>query len=55
MRELRKRPDIRENERRRNNARTRALWRLADEHPDEFRRLYLAEIGPPVLAADPSG
>jgi hypothetical protein len=57
MRELRKRPDIRENEHRKNNARARALWRLAALHRDEFERLYLIELGPPVMAltADPSG
>lgn len=33
-------------ERLRSNARQRALWRLAELHPDEFQSLYLDEIGP---------
>jgi hypothetical protein len=31
-------------ERRRNDARARAVWRLARMYPDDFRRLVLEEL-----------
>lgn len=45
MRQLRQsRPKVYDNEKRRNAARGRALWRLAEEHEDRFRELYLEEV-----------
>lgn len=45
MRQYRKRnPAKYVDELRRNNAQSRALWRLAELHPDEFRRLVLEEL-----------
>ena len=45
MREFRAtHPDLRKRERRTNKARSRALWRLADLHPDDFQRLVLDEL-----------
>lgn len=38
------RPDVRERERRENNARTRALWRLAHLHPAQFAALLDDEL-----------
>ena len=37
-------PQSRAKERQQNNARSRALWRLADEFPDRFRELVADEL-----------
>lgn len=45
MRELRQRNrDLYERDRRRNRAHSRALWRLARLHPDEFDALVAEEL-----------
>ncbi len=45
MREYRaSHPKIYSRERRRNAARSRALWRLAARHVEEFQVLYLSEL-----------
>lgn len=37
-------PAVRADESSRAAARSRALWRLADEHPDRFRELFIEEV-----------
>jgi hypothetical protein len=37
-------PDVRADEFHRNNARSRAVWRLAAEYPDRFRELFIEEV-----------
>jgi hypothetical protein len=43
-REWRSRSGVGERDRRRNEARRRALWRLAQEHPLRFRELLADEL-----------
>lgn len=50
-RALRADPEFRATEARKSAARSRALWRLAALHRDEFERLYLIEVGPPEIEA----
>lgn len=40
-------PKVYARDKKRNAARNRALWRLAELHPDEYQKLYLDEIGAP--------
>jgi hypothetical protein len=51
-RKRRENPDRKSRDNRSNAARSRALWRLAALHPEDFERLYLEEIGPPLLIED---
>ena len=46
MRERRKQPHIREEEKKDTAARSRALWRLAALHPGEYQNLYREERYP---------
>jgi hypothetical protein len=43
-RTLRQRPGVREEENARTAARSRALWRLADEQRERFRELFIEEV-----------
>lgn len=53
MRTYRSTRDVKARVQRETNARGRALWRLAALHRDEFQRLYLIELGPPVMEEAP--
>lgn len=44
MRAYRTRPAAQKSTRLGNRARSRALWRLAALHPDEYRRIYADEL-----------
>jgi len=37
-------PEARARSRAQSRAASRALWRLADEHPDDFQRLYVEQL-----------
>jgi hypothetical protein len=37
-------PEIQADERHRNKARERAVWRLAKEYPQRFRELFIEEV-----------
>ncbi|MCW2768526.1 MAG: hypothetical protein JWO11_4485 [Nocardioides sp.] len=44
MREWRSRPEVQRRERAKAAARSRALTRLADEHPERYRELLVDEL-----------
>jgi len=55
LREWRARPENRERENRRNRSYGRALIRLKQKFPDEFRKLYLRQLKADGIKLGPSG